>query len=78
MSSTSKWGRVNCFFCGKLMPIYAPGTMISRARTEEEVDLYLCSRCFRKVRIVLRDDKLLSSSLQHSTPPASTRRIVDI
>jgi len=74
------WRRVECFFCNKLMPAYAPGTMIRRATTADPTERYICSRCYRKVVMVMDNAETVRQVLLPDKPPDSEpgKRIVEV
>lgn len=74
----SKWNRVTCFFCSKLMPSYAPGTMVHRAKNEGEEDRYVCSRCYRKITMVIDSEAVVKKSIVPDEKPLEAKRVVEI
>lgn len=73
-----KFYRVTCFFCSKLMPSYAPGTMVRRAKLDGEEDRFICSRCYKKITMVIDSEAVVKKSLVPDVPPPSGKRVVEV
>lgn len=68
-----EWGKIDCFLCTKLIPRYAPGTMM-RERGEET--LFLCSRCHRKLKHLLTAP-VVEELLVKAELPKELKRVVE-
>jgi hypothetical protein len=79
MGYYNKLARVECFFCHKLMPRYAPGTMISRAKHADDEDRYICSRCYKKITMVFHDAETIRVSIvRDEKQPQPEGRVVEV